>query len=239
MKYQENNDIEIGNWKLADVRNLEYILPFQLDQYLQMGWFRMGQTMFTTNFLIFNNEQFNALWLRIDLEKFEHFPKQTYRNRATIASPNGSLDMVVPIVKGAKQHTPYKDVKISYQDRWQRLHWLSLQTCYRSSAYFEFYEDGLAPFYHQKFDFLFDFNVELFTWILKQLKQNQTLTYTAEYENEIPKELDFRASFNKNEIHSANAKNYFQVFSDRNDFIPNLSIVDLLFNQGPQTRLYL
>jgi arginyl-tRNA--protein-N-Asp/Glu arginylyltransferase len=76
LKYQENNDIEIGNWKLADVRNLEYILPFQLDQYLQMGWFRMGQTMFTTNFLIFNNEQFNALWLRIDLEKFELTPSQ-------------------------------------------------------------------------------------------------------------------------------------------------------------------
>ncbi len=76
MKYQENNDVEIGNWKLADVRNLEYILPFQLDQYLQMGWFRMGQNMFTTNFLIFNNKQFNALWLRIDLEKFELSPSQ-------------------------------------------------------------------------------------------------------------------------------------------------------------------
>lgn len=173
------------------------------------------------------------------VEKHEHFVKQTYRNRASIASPDGILDLMVPVVKGSKFKTPIKDVKISYDAKWQRLHWLSLQTCYRSSAYFEFYEDGLAPFYHQKFDFLFDFNVELFTWILKQLKQNQTLTYTAEYESDISKELDFRASFNKNEIHSANTKNYFQVFSDRNEFIPNLSIVDLLFNQGPQAKLYL
>lgn len=176
---------------------------------------------------------------KFSIEKYEHFVKQTYRNRASIASPDGVLDLMVPVVKGSKFKTPVKDVKISYDAKWQRLHWLSMQTCYRSSAYFEFYEDGLAPFYHQKFDFLFDFNVELFTWILKQLKQNQPLAYTSEYEIEIPKELDYRANFNKNAVHLANAKNYFQVFSDRNDFIPNLSIVDLLFNQGPQAKLYL
>lgn len=173
------------------------------------------------------------------IEKHEHFVKQTYRNRTSIASPDGILDLMVPVVKGSKFKTPIKDVKISYDAKWQRLHWLSMQTCYRSSAYFEFYEDGLAPFYHQKFDFLFDFNVELFTWILKQLKQNQPLVYTTEYEDEIQKELDFRANFNKNAIHLASTKNYFQVFSDRNEFLPNLSIVDLLFNQGPQTKLYL
>lgn len=176
---------------------------------------------------------------KLSIEKYEHFVKQTYRNRASIASPDGILDLMVPVVKGSKFKTPIKDVKISYDAKWQRLHWLSMQTCYRSSAYFEFYEDGLAPFYHKKFDFLFDFNVELFTWILKQLKQNQPLAYTSEYEIDIPKELDYRANFNKNAVHLANAKNYFQVFSDRNDFIPNLSIVDLLFNQGPQAKLYL
>ena len=173
------------------------------------------------------------------IEKHEHFVKQTYRNRTSIASPDGVLDLMVPVVKGSKFKTPIKDVKISYDSKWQRLHWLSMQTCYRSSAYFEFYEDGLAPFYHQKFDFLFDFNLELFTWILKQLKQNQPLVFTAEYQDEIPKQLDFRANFNKNAIHLASTKNYFQVFSDRNEFLPNLSIVDLLFNQGPQTKLYL
>ncbi|HLO44319.1 MAG TPA: hypothetical protein VK175_08310 [Leadbetterella sp.] len=71
MKYQENNDVPVGNWKMADIRNLEYISPKQLDRFLELGWFRMGQSMFTTNFLVFGNEQFNALWLRVDLKEFE------------------------------------------------------------------------------------------------------------------------------------------------------------------------
>lgn len=170
------------------------------------------------------------------LEKFEHLPKQTYRNRATIASPNGSLDLVVPVVKGAKVHTPYKDVKISYDERWQRLHWLSLQTCYRSSAYFEFYEDGLAPFYEKKFDFLFDYNYEMLTWMFKQLKISSDLVTTQAYETEVTS--DFRNSMTKKEVPNTQTKPYFQVFSDRNEFIPNLTIADLLFNQGPQAKNY-
>ncbi|WP_293299477.1 WbqC family protein [Pedobacter sp. UBA4863] len=171
-----------------------------------------------------------------DLEKFEHFPKQTYRNRATIASPNGSLDMVVPITKGSKLHTPYKDVKISYQDRWQRLHWLSMQTCYRSSAYFEFYEDGLAPFYEKKYEYLFDYNYDMLSWLFTQLKLTNQLTTTKSYETDTA--VDYRSVLTKKEVPLVQTKPYFQVFSDRNEFIPNLSIVDLLFNQGPQAKSY-
>lgn len=176
-----------------------------------------------------NNFQF-------ELEKFEHFPKQTYRNRATIASPNGSLDLAIPLVKGAKIHTPYQDVKISYDSKWQRLHWLSLQTCYRSSAYFEFYEDGLVPFYEKKYEFLLDYNSELLTWLFKQLKISANLSYTANYQASA--EIDYRSVLTKKEIPLVKTKPYFQVFSDRNAFISNLSIVDLLFNQGPQTKNY-
>jgi len=174
----------------------------------------------------------------VSIEKQEHFPKQTFRNRANIASPDGILDLVVPVIKGSKVRTPYKDVKISYDAKWQRLHWLSLQTCYRSSAYFEFYEDGFAPFYEKKYDFLFDYNLEILSWIFKQLKVNPTITFTEEYFKE-PDLLDLRDSFSKKTIHGTETKSYFQVFSDRNEFIPNLSIVDLLFNQGPQTKSYL
>ncbi len=170
------------------------------------------------------------------LEKFEHFPKQTYRNRATIASPNGSLDLAIPVIKGSKLHTPFKDVKISYDSRWQRLHWLSLQNCYRSSAYFEFYEDGLAPFYEKKYDYLFDYNYELLAWLFKQLKINTGLAVTSSYETEL--ENDYRNVMTKKNIPLVQTKPYFQVFSDRNEFIPNLSIIDLLFNQGPQTKNY-
>ncbi len=176
---------------------------------------------------------------QFSIEKHEHLPKQTYRNRATIASPDGTLDLTLPVVKGSKTHTPIKDVRLSYDAKWQRLHWLSIQTCYRSSAYFEFYEDGLVPFYEKRYTFLFDFNMDVLNWLFKQMKFNPIFSLTTEYENGIAEELDFRNKFNKNTIHEANMKEYFQVFSDRNAFIPNLSSIDLLFNQGPQTKLYL
>lgn len=176
---------------------------------------------------------------QFEIEKHEHFVKQTYRSRISIASPDGILDLMIPVVKGSKFHTSTKDVKISYDFKWQRLHWLGLQTCYRSSAYFEFYEDGLAPFYEKKYEFLFDYNLDLLNWVLKQMKQNPVNNFTQEFEQNIPTELDYRNQFNKKDIHKAASKNYFQVFSDRNQFIPNLSIVDLLFNQGPQTKSYI
>ena len=175
--------------------------------------------------------------LNFIIEKNEHFPKQTFRNRASIASPNGVLDLIVPVVKGAKVHTPVKDVKISYDFKWQRLHWLSLQACYRSSAYFEYYEDEMAPFYEKKYNFLLDYNLDLLNWIFKQLKQNPIYTLTSEFDKEYTNDLDYRTQLNnKKYLSGLAAKKYFQVFSDRNDFLPHLSIVDLLFNQGPQAK---
>ncbi len=174
------------------------------------------------------------------IEKEEHFPKQTYRNRARIYSPNGILDLIIPVIRGANAHTSIKDVRISNDFNWQRLHWKSLESCYRNSAYFEYYEDELANFYHQKFEFLFDYNLELLQWILKQLKKDTRLDFTSEYVKEIPAELDFRTKLHfKNEVILPDSKPYFQVFDDREGFKPNLSIADLLFNQGPQSRSYI
>ena len=174
------------------------------------------------------------------IEKNEHLVKQTYRNRASIYSPNGKLDLTIPLVKGAKTHTKMKDVKISNDYNWQRLHWLSLETCYRSSAYFEYYEDELSRFYTQKFDFLFDYNFELLQWLTKKLKLTIDLETTATYEDNVAAELDFRAMMNpKRKEDIVNNKPYYQVFEDRHQFLPNLSVVDLLFNQGPQAKLYL
>ena len=175
-----------------------------------------------------------------ELEKHEHLAKQTYRNRASIYSPNGKLDITVPLIKGSKNHTSMKDVRISYDFNWQRLHWLSLESCYRSSAYFEYYEDELAPFYNQKFDFLFDYNVQLLEWLLKKLKITTSLTTTATYRDDVSPELDLRNMMNPKKMDDVvNNKPYYQVFEDRHQFLPNLSVVDLLFNQGPQAKLYL
>ena len=173
------------------------------------------------------------------IEREEHFPKQTYRNRANIYSPDGLLTLVVPVIKGSKVHTPVKDVKISYDFKWQRLHWLSLQACYRRSAYFEYYEDDFAPFYEEKETFLFGYNEKLLTLLLKLLKINAPLNYTESYEAGYPGLTDLRNSIHPKKEPGFDQKPYFQVFEERHGFLKNLSIVDLLFNQGPQTINYL
>lgn len=175
----------------------------------------------------------------IVLDKFEHFPKQTYRNRAKIATANGILDLVIPIQHGRKERIAMKDVKISYDHEWQRLHWLSLQTAYRSSPYFEFYEDDFKPFYETKHTYLFDFNVAQLELILKCLKIKRQIEYTEEYKKEYDS-LDFRDLIHpkKNSILSE-AKPYYQLFEDRNGFLSDLSVIDLIFNQGPQSKNYL
>jgi hypothetical protein len=173
------------------------------------------------------------------IERHEHFPKQTYRNRANIYSPDGILTLVVPVVKGSKAHTPVKDVKISYDFNWQRLHWMSLQGCYRRSAYFEYYEDDFAPFYEARETFLFDYNEQLLGMLLKLLKIKTSASYTESYEAEYPSLSDFRGSINPKKASAFQQKPYFQLFEERHGFKSNLSIVDLLFNQGPQSLNYL
>ena len=175
----------------------------------------------------------------IIIENAEHFQKQTYRNRASIHSPNGKLDLVIPVLKGSKNHTKVKDVKISYDFNWQRLHLMSLQTSYRSSAYFEFYEDDFAIFYEKKWDYLFDYNEELLNLLIKFLKLNVQYKYTNKFENEYLELNDFRNSIHPKRNGRNNVNTYLQVFEGRNGFLPNLSIVDLLFNQGPQSTKYL
>ncbi|MCC8426759.1 WbqC family protein [Mucilaginibacter sp. UR6-11] len=181
----------------------------------------------------------NAYQPDIVIESQEHFPKQTYRNRAEIYSPDGILTLTVPVVKGSKLHTPIKDVKISYDFKWQRQHWMGLETCYRRSAYFEYYEDDFAPFYQQHFNYLFDYNEQLLQMLLKFVKIPLPLQYTATYEAGYPGLDDYRGAISPKKEYIFEQKPYFQVFEERNGFIKNLSIVDLLFNQGPQTINYL
>lgn len=181
----------------------------------------------------------NAYKPDILIESQEHFPKQTYRNRANIHSPDGVLTLTVPVVKGSKMHTKVKDVKISYDFKWQRLHWMGLETCYRRSAYFEYYEDDFAPFYQKHFTYLFDYNEQLLQMLLKFIKISLPLQYTESYEAVYPGLADYRDSISPKKEFEFEQKSYFQVFDERNGFIKNLSIVDLLFNQGPQTINYL
>jgi hypothetical protein len=175
------------------------------------------------------------------IEREEHFPKQTYRNRANIYSPDGVLALTVPVIKGSKNHTIIKDVKISYDFKWQRLHWMGLQACYRRSAYFEYYEDDFAPFYDSiKPQYLFDYNEQILQLLIKLTKIKAQLTYTETYEEQYPTLTDLRNTISpKADSNAFIQKPYFQVFEERHGFIKNLSVVDLLFNQGPQVISYL
>ncbi|HUH19710.1 WbqC family protein [Albibacterium sp.] len=176
----------------------------------------------------------------ITLEACEHYPKQTNRNRTIIHSANGKLNLTVPVKSGSNVHTKMKDVRISYDANWQRLHWRSIQTSYRSSSFFEYYEDDFAPFFHTQTEFLFDFNIELMQLCLKLLNLKPHISVTTEYVKDVEGLEDYRNAIKSNrQSDSYNLKPYFQVFEDKNGFIPNLSIIDLLFNQGPQSKQFL
>ena len=116
---------------------------------------------------------------------------------------------------------------------------MSLQTSYRSSAYFEYYEDDLTNFFEKKWDFLFDYNEDLLRLLNRFLKINISYNYTNIFETTYPELDDYRESIHQKYTSDISFKPYFQVFEERNGFLPNLSIVDLIFNQGPQSIKYL
>lgn len=170
------------------------------------------------------------------IDNFEHYTKQTYRSRCDIYSPNGLKTLSVPLVNRSKRQA-VKDLKISYDIDWQKLHWRTLESSYRRSPFFEYFEDDLHPFYHdKKFDFLIDLNDALQQEMLTLLKRKPNCSFSKEYIKDYSDADDYRSLISpKEELRSDTLfepKTYAQVFETRHGFIPNLSIVDLLFNQG-------
>ncbi len=172
----------------------------------------------------------------IVIEAHENFEKSTYRNRCHIASPEGRLRMTIPLEHGRNQRAKYRDVKISYASGWQKNHWNSLCSCYRNSPYFEFYEDRLAPFFNQRFDFLFDFNKQLLEATLQLMNLNVPIDFTKSFEKTSPLEVkDFRSQIIPGSTDFFPLI-YHQVFQERTGFLADLSILDLLFNEGPHSK---
>lgn len=169
----------------------------------------------------------------------EHFVKQSQRNRALIYGANGTLALTVPLKKFSHQDKT-EDIKISYDENWQNNHWRSIESAYRNSAYFEFYEDDFRAFYEAKQgDSLIDFNNKLEQLILSLLKIEANQGYTANYVAQKPDWRILLSPKNKEIIENGRFPNYQQVFSDQFKFKPNLSIIDLLFNLGPASTEYL
>ncbi|MBT3648837.1 MAG: hypothetical protein HN542_11410 [Flavobacteriales bacterium] len=178
-----------------------------------------------------NIEYYRALFKagEFAFEIHEHFPKQTPRNRMEILGPNGRQLLIVPTVKRNSRRA-IKDVEISYAENWQKDHWKSLEAAYRRSAYFEFYEDELRLFYTKEFRLLVDFNLAYHKLICSLLKLEFKEDFTQDYVDNV--DNDFRT----HDFSSTQDDAYFQVFSDRFNFESGLSILDVLFNLGPQVR---
>lgn len=170
------------------------------------------------------------------LEAHENFPKQTYRNRCYIQGANGKLRLGIPTSHDGVR--AMKDIRISYEFNWQKEHLKSMVSAYKSSPYFEYYEDDLAPIFEVKEEFLLDLNLKTMDFISSKLKLDLKLNLTESYEIVSP-ELDFRNQFSSKLEPIGNFPEYFQVFDDKFDFMPDLSILDLLFNEGPKSKDYL
>ena len=167
------------------------------------------------------------------IEQYENYQKQTIRNRCTIDSPNGALHLSIPIDRstfvGGK--CLMKDVKISTHTDWRRQHWYAIETTYFNSPFFEYLQDDFRPFYEREWRFLMDFNEALIYKCIELLDIQPEIGRTKEYAGTV--------AFAKQEPHPALFKPYYQVFQHKHGFLPDLSIIDLIFNMGNESILAL
>jgi len=168
------------------------------------------------------------------IEHHEHFIKQSIRNRCEIYGANGELRLTIPKERKGSSKTIISEIKISYKDDWQKLHWNAIKSAYNSSPFFEYYSNELEVFYQEKESNLIIFNNKLQEVILDLLQEENNSTPTVEYLHS-GNFTDLR----NNDFKVANPEKYNQVFMEKHGFIPNLSILDLLFNLGPETSDYL
>ncbi len=173
------------------------------------------------------------------IEQCDSYQKQTYRNRCVIATANGIQALTVPVeVSGEKQIV--RDVRISDHNQWRRVHWNALQSAYSESPFFEYYADDIRPFYEQRYDYLIDFNEAIRQKVCELIDIHPRVTYTSEYTRQYPD--DFREVINAKHPKpdgSFETRPYWQVFDRKHGFLPNLSILDLLFCMGPESVFYL
>lgn len=174
---------------------------------------------------------------RILLEEHENYTKQTYRNRCSILSANGPHSLTIPVVKHSGSKTPIRAVEIDYCTAWQKVHWRAIESAYKNSPYFEHMADSLIPFYEKKTKYLFDLNLMLIETILDFLEITAHIETTSEYIHCYQETyLDLRGISPKGDANKINPKYhdvpYYQVFSHKQPFVPNLSIIDLVCNEG-------
>ena len=185
----------------------------------------------------------SQLKLIIDSKKLifeinDNFQKQTYRNRTYIYGANGLLLLSIPVIHSQKNRKKFKDVKIAYDYDWLTQHLKSFQISYRSSPFFEYYEDKLVDLYVRREKYLYDFNLRSIDVLFDMLQINLEYDFTKGYREQYSDILDYRNNYKKLNS-SFKIKEYTQVFESKHGYIENLSALDLIFNEGPNAINFL
>lgn len=174
------------------------------------------------------------------IEMEETFPKQTYRNRCEIMTSSGKSRLVVPVSKPQGNHTITRNIEINYRESWQEQHWKTLQSAYNSSPFFSLYADTIRPLFECRETHLVTHNQNILNTICRLIYINPSIEFTRDYIKEQQGLVDLRKKFSpKSTTPFTEFPGYPQVFEHKHGFMPNLSILDLLFNAGPEALGYL
>lgn len=175
------------------------------------------------------------------IEQYDSYQKQTYRNRCVIATANGPQALTVP-VEGTNEKCLVKDLRISDHNNWRRIHWNALLSAYSESPFFDYYADDIHPFFEKKYDFLIDFNEAIRQKVCELMDIHPNVNYTSDFRHQTSDIVDFREVINAKHPQADadfQPQRYWQVFEGKHGFQANLSILDLLFNMGPESIFYL
>ena len=176
---------------------------------------------------------------RVEIEQWESFRKQTYRNRCLIATTNGIQALTVPV-----EHSDsplIKDIRLSDHGNWRHLHWNALQSAYGESPFFEYYQDDIRPFFEKHWEFLLDFNEANRLKMCELIDIQPNVSYTKEFvsEENMASFRDVICPKHPQDDPDFTPRRYYQVYEQKHGFLPNLSILDLLFNMGPESIFFL
>ena len=181
---------------------------------------------------------------KVCVERFDHYMKQSYRNRCVIASAAGPLSLTIPTEKSEDPKCLMKDVRISDHGNWRHVHWNAFVAAYKQSPFFDYYADEFHEFFEKRYSFLFDFNSELCNWLCEQLDMHPVVAWSDDFIVDTAGMDDFREQIHpkkhlQTDDASFKAVPYYQVFQEKQGFQPDLSVADLLFNMGPEGLLVL
>ena len=175
----------------------------------------------------------------IVIEACENFIKQTPRNRCRIYTANGPVSLTVYLEKCRSNNLPLKEVKISYTQAWNKIHWRTMVSAYNKSPFFMYYRHEFEKFYTTQHKFLLDYNTQILELCCKLTGITKPITFTEEFIKQYPAHLEARDQFAPAKLSALPFEKYPQVFDGKHGFIPNLSIIDLLCNRGPEAETYL